>query len=165
MVRRDWTNAALGFCAKVLPSRIAVLLDRLTHSFLDGFLFLKRPRGFLMIFVLSVLVWLLYIVMMQTAFYAFDLRQDLGFRAAIVVLAISSIGVAMPTPGATGAYHVFTTEAMCRLFFVPRDIALSYAFVTHAVNYIGVTIIGLYYFLRDNIRVSDAMGSMSEQSS
>jgi hypothetical protein len=38
-----------------------------------------------------------------------------------------------------------------KLFGVDPVVALSYATVTHAAGYIGVTIIGLYYFLHDQI--------------
>ncbi|MBI4536119.1 MAG: flippase-like domain-containing protein, partial [Ignavibacteriae bacterium] len=132
-----------------------------THSFLDGFLFVERPANFLIILVLSFFVWFLYIVMMYFAFYAFGL-QELGWRAALVVQAISSIGFAMPTPGATGSYHYFATETLHRLYHVPQEIALSYATVTHAVAFVGVTVVGVYFFLQDHIKVSEAVKKEAE---
>ncbi len=155
MLRRNWTSALLTLVRKAVAPRLADKIERGVHSFLDGFIFLKRPDRFLAIFVLSVLVWALYAVMMYAAYYAFDL-QALGFRSAVVVLAISSIGVAMPTPGGTGTYHVLTSQSLSRLYAVNATTALSYATVTHAVGFVGVTLIGLYYFLRDHIRVSEA---------
>lgn len=157
MLRRDWTDAVLRTLAPLLTAGIARQVDRMTHSFLDGFLFLKEPKNFLLIFVLSVVVWGLYVLMTYVAFFSFDLHQVLDLRAAIVILAISSIGVALPTPGATGTYHLFATQALTRLFFVPNEIALSYATVTHAVGFVGVTVIGLYYLFQDHIKVSDAV--------
>lgn len=155
MLRRNWTDALLRLLGKIVPARFAERIEGAVHSFLDGAEFLKRPGGFLPILILSVLIWGLYAVMMYAAFFAFDI-QALGFRAAIVVLAISSIGVAMPTPGGTGTYHVLTTQTLLRLYAVDATVALSYATVTHAVGFIGVTVIGLYYFLRDHIRIADA---------
>ena len=156
MMRRDWTDRLLRVVGKVLPESLAHRVEAITHSFLDGFLFLKRPRNFASILILSVLIWVLYVMMIYVAFFAFNLQQ-LGFGAAIVVQAISSIGVAIPTPGATGGYHWFTAQTLTRLFSIPDEIALSYATVTHAVGYIGVTIIGLYYFLKDHINVKEAV--------
>ena len=156
MLRRNWTDALLGVVRKLASPALAARIEKGVHSFLDGFIFLKRPDRFLTIFVLSVLIWALYAVMMYAAFFAFDL-QYLGFRSAIVVLAISSIGVAMPTPGGTGTYHVLTSQTLSRLYAVNATTALSYATVTHAVGFIGVTLIGLYYFLHDHIRVSEAV--------
>jgi glycosyltransferase 2 family protein len=157
MLRRDWTDALLGKLAPLLTAGLARRVDRVTHSFLDGFLFIKEPGNFLVIFVLSVVVWGLYVLMTYFAFSSFDLQHVLDLRAAIVILAISSIGVALPTPGATGTYHLFATQALTRLFFVPNEVALSYATVTHAVGFVGVTVIGIYYLIQDHIKVSDAM--------
>lgn len=156
MVRRDWTDVLLGIVQKVLPAGLGNRIGKVTHSFLDGFLFLKKPGNFLMIALLSILVWGLYIVMMYAAFFAFGIG-GLGFGAAIVVQAISSIGIAIPTPGGTGSYHVITAEVLTRLFAVSQEVALSYATATHAVGFISATLVGLYFFLQDHIRVSDAV--------
>jgi uncharacterized protein (TIRG00374 family) len=156
MLRRNWTDALLHLLSRVFPARFAQRIEYLTHSFLDGFMFLTKPGRFFAIVVTSIIIWALYALMMYTAFYAFDL-EALGFPAALVVLAISSIGVAMPTPGGTGTYHVLTSRALSKLYAVDPTIALSYATVTHAVGFIGVTLIGLYYFLHDQIRVREAV--------
>lgn len=155
VIRRDWTDAMIRLAARVLPRRAAGLVEKLAHSFLDGFLFFKHPRNLALILAQSVVIWLLYIGMVYTAFFAFGLNLD--FNAAIIIQAISSIGVAMPTPGGTGSYHMFTSQALSKLFGVSNDVALSYATVTHAVGFIGIMIIGLYYFFKDHIKVSEAV--------
>ena len=162
MMRRDWTDALLRLLSKVLPARVSSGLEKIAHSFLDGFLFLKEPRHFFVITVFSVLIWVLYTFMLYVAFFAFDLGPSVGFAAAIVLQAISSVGYAIPTPGGTGTYHFFASQTLTRLFHVSNEIALSYATVTHAVTFVGVTIVGLYYLIHDHIKVSEAVGK-SEQ--
>ncbi|MFN0158261.1 MAG: lysylphosphatidylglycerol synthase transmembrane domain-containing protein [Bacteroidota bacterium] len=159
MLRRDWTDVLLKIVRKVLPEKFASRVDGLAHSFLDGFLFLKNPADLVVITVLSAFVWGLYVLMTYVAFHAFHLQSELGMNAALVVLAISSIGIAIPTPGGTGTYHFFTSETLTRLFGIAPSLALSYAAATHAVGLVGVTLIGLYYFLRDNIKVAEAVGA------
>lgn len=163
MVRRDWANIVIMKIQGVLPEKIARRVEDVSHSFLDGFLFLKRPGNFFVILLLTVLVWGLYLLMTYVAFFAFGLQDQLDLSAAVVVLAISSIGVAIPTPGATGTYHFFTSETLKQLFHVDPNIALSYATATHAVGFVGVTIIGLYYFLHDHIKVLEAVNDGSER--
>lgn len=157
MVRRDWTTSLIGLFTRFLPQRLGRRVEKLSHSFLDGFLFLKRPRNFVVIGVLSVLIWFLYALSTYVAFYAFGLENTLHFREAVVTLAISSIGVAIPTPGATGSYHALTSQTLVKLFAVNQALALSYATVTHAAQFVVVTIIGLYYFLKDRISFSLAV--------
>jgi uncharacterized protein (TIRG00374 family) len=161
VLRRDWTDSMIYFVAKILPRRIARLVEQLTHDFLDGFLFLKRPKNLMLILAQSVAVWFLYICMIYAAFFAFDLNLD--FNAAIIVQVISSIGVAVPTPGGTGSYHMFASQALTNLFGVPTEVALSYATVTHAAGFIGILIIGLYFFIKDHIKVSEAVAKPMEQ--
>lgn len=161
VMRRDWTDRLIHYVVKILPSKIGTIVERLTHNFLNGFLFLKQPKHFALILVQSFLIWFLYIVMVYTAFFAFDLQLD--FNAAIVVQTISSIGVAVPTPGGTGSYHVFASQSLSKLFNVPDEIALSYATVTHGFGFIGTMIIGLYYFLKDHIKVSEAVAEPVEE--
>lgn len=155
-VRRDWTNRIVRWLEGILPKRISGRMEDWAHLFLDGFLFLSRPGRFVAIALLSFFIWFLYILMLYVAFFAFGL-QHLGFACALVVEAISSIGVALPAPGGTGTYHAFTAQTLSRLYGIDGTLALSYATITHAVGYVGVTIIGLYYFLHDHIRLGDAV--------
>lgn len=160
-VRRDWTNRAVRQIERILPAKIGKHLETVVHSFLDGFLFLSRPGRFLIITALSVVIWALYVLMMYCAFFAFDMQQ-LGLGGALVVQAISSIGVALPTPGGTGTYHAFTSQTLMRLYGVDPTLALSYATITHAVGFIGVPLVGMYYFLHDHIRVGEAVRGGAE---
>jgi uncharacterized protein (TIRG00374 family) len=159
MLRRDIVMRILKSFTKRLPAGKAQLIEHVTHSFLDGFLFLKDTQSYLIIAALSVVVWGLYIVMMYIPFYAFGLteRYSLGMGAAMVVQAIGSIGILIPTPGGTGPYHYFTIQTLTKLYGVDDELARSYATVTHAVGFIGVTLVGLVYFLRDRLHMADVM--------
>ncbi len=159
MVRRDIVMKILGSVTRRLSARKAQLVEHIAHSFLDGFLFLKEPKNYFTIGILSVIVWGLYIVMMYLPFYAFGLteRYSLGMGAAMVVQAISSIGIVIPTPGGTGPYHYFTIQTLTKLYGVDDELAKSYATVTHAVGFISVTLVGIFYFLRDRLHMSEVM--------
>jgi uncharacterized protein (TIRG00374 family) len=158
MLRRDWTDKLLRIVGHLMPGSFEKRVDGFVHSFLDGLLFVKRPARFFIIGVSSVLIWTLYVLMIYIAFFAFHLNDKLGLGAAIVLQAISSIGVAIPTPGATGSYHAFVAQTLTKLFSIDGAVALSYATVTHAAGFLGTTIIGLVYFFRDNITLSAAVG-------
>lgn len=161
MLRRDVVMRMLGFFTRHLSRRHADLAEHIAHSFLDGFLFVKETKNYFIITVLTIGVWGLYVVMMYLPFFAFGLteRYGLDLASALVVQAISSIGIIVPTPGATGPYHYFTIETLTRLYAVDDNLARSYAIVTHAMGFIGVTLVGLFYFLKDQLRMSEVMVS------
>jgi len=160
MLRRDVVVRLLEYGTRHLSEKRARFVERVTHSFLDGFLFLKEPRHYFVIGVLSILIWGLYIVMMFLPFYAFGLaeRYGLDLKAAAVVQTISSLGYMAPTPGATGPYHYFTIQTLTKLYGVDNELARSYATVTHAVGFLGITLIGIYYFWVDRLHIADVTG-------
>jgi glycosyltransferase 2 family protein len=154
MLRRDWTDRVIRLLHPVLPERwLQTLADRL-HSFLDGLLFLRQPLGLAMILLQSIVIWLLYAVVAYCGFAAFGLT-GIGFAGAVVVLTIQSVGIAIPTPGGTGSYHAFASQALILLFGVDSAVAVSYATVSHAVSFIGITLLGMYFFLKENIRMAE----------
>ncbi len=157
MVRRDWTDRLLGFAMRWLPAGLERRLSNGVHAFLDGFLFVRRPGSFLAIGVLSLVIWFLYAVMMYAAFFAFGLERTLDFGAAMVVLAISSIGTAIPTPGGTGSYHILVSESLTRLFGIEPSLALGYATVTHAVTFVATTLVGAWFLWKDNFTVAETV--------
>ena len=62
-----------------------------------------------------------------------------------------------PTPGATGPYHYFTVQTLTKLYGVDGELARSYAVITHAVGFTTMTIIGLYFMLRDKLHMADVL--------
>ncbi len=157
MLRRDVLMKLLGFFTRHLSPARARKVEHISHSFLDGFLFLKEPKHYFIIAVQSVLVWGLYIIMMYLPFNAFGMveRYGLDLRAAFVVQAISSIGYMAPTPGSAGPYHYFTVQCLTKLYGVDAELALSYATVTHGIGYVAMTIFGLYFFWVDKLHLAD----------
>ena len=139
-------------------------IEHIIHSFLDGFLFFKNRSNYLVLLFTNILIWGLYIIMVYLPFYAFGLVQNynLDLASALVVQAISSIGILIPTPGATGPYHYFTLQTLTKLYGVEDNLARSYAAVTHAIGFTGITLLGVYYFLRANLKISDVMKQKKE---
>ncbi|MGB9773984.1 MAG: lysylphosphatidylglycerol synthase transmembrane domain-containing protein [Bacteroidota bacterium] len=145
---------------RFLPLKMFEKGETLLSAFVDGFRVIRQPRFYIMIAILSIVIWGLYLLMMYVPFYAFGLaHRGLGLGAAAILLAVSSISVAVPTPGGTGTFHSLITETLVRLYGVNHEVALSYATVTHGMGYIGVTVVGIIYFLRYNIHISEAMAA------
>jgi hypothetical protein len=157
MVRRDWTDRVLGSLTRFLPGKLGLRLKVIAHAFLDGFQFVRRPWMALRILLMTGVIWGLYMTMTYTAFFAFAPDIHPAWSSAWILLAISSIGIAIPTPGGTGTYHAFTAQTLTLLFAVDAAVALSFATATHAVNFIGTTVIGLVFFLKDHMTFAETM--------
>ena len=157
ILKPSLTDWLLRLSTRFFPEWLSDRLAKLVHAFLEGFKTLTRPGHLVAITLLTILVWFLYAEMTYTAFFAFDLQGRLDFGSAIVVLAVASVGTAIPTPGGTGSYHVLTSQALTKLFGVAGPTALSYATLTHALSFVLVSIVGVYFLLRDQVAIAEAL--------
>ena len=91
--------------------------------------------------VLTILSWLVLATSTWALMPAFDL--DLGFEAASLVLV--AVGLAMIVPSPPAALGVFEGAVVVALvaFDVDASVALSYALVLHAVNFVPYLAAGL----------------------
>ncbi|MBI4428102.1 MAG: flippase-like domain-containing protein [Ignavibacteriales bacterium] len=142
---------------KILPHRTRERFDRIRDSFLSAFGVTKMKEHFAAIAVLSLLLQATYAAGLYLPFFAFDsiAQLKLNFGASVVLLTISSIAYVLPAPGAMGTYHSLVTLALVNLYHADRVSALSFSIVTHEVGYIITMIVGIGYFLKDHVRVSE----------
>jgi hypothetical protein len=102
---------------------------------------------------------------MFVPFFAFApiIKSGMDFGASVVLLVITSFAWILPAPGAMGTYHSFLKVAMVKLYGIDETTSLSYAIITHEVGYLVVMVIGIYYYFRDNLRVSDLTSASSKE--
>ncbi len=122
--------------------RIAERIEGALKNFIYGLTAIFRMKNWPAFVISTILIWLGYALMAYIPFTAFGLTTEygLGFTQALVVMIISAIGVALPSPGGVGTYHWFVTQTLVVLYSVPVTIGIAYAFVTHAVMMILVVV-------------------------
>ncbi|MGA9408280.1 MAG: lysylphosphatidylglycerol synthase transmembrane domain-containing protein [Bacteroidota bacterium] len=140
-----------------LPVKIRGKFDRVFESFISGFAIAKYPGQFAMIIITSYIIQGLYLLLMYIPFFAFDAmaNHSLDFGSATILLVVSTVAFAFPTPSGFGTYHSFTSFTLTRLYHIDGVTALSYSILTHEIGVLLTTVIGLYYFFRDHIRVTE----------
>jgi uncharacterized protein (TIRG00374 family) len=152
-----------------LPKKYHDRFERLLNSFLSGFAVSKMKDSFVRIAVLSFLMQGLYALSLYVPFYAFQpiAALKLDAAAAIILLTVSSFAFVLPVPGGLGTYHSLIMLTLIKLYHVDLVTAGAYSLITHEVGYILVTVVGLYYFMRDHVRVSEVTlgGQQGEHSS
>ncbi|NIA29303.1 MAG: flippase-like domain-containing protein [Actinobacteria bacterium] len=130
---------------KPLPEKLRAKITRLLHSFLDGIVPLKNWKHYLIVVVLSILIWVCYGVIFQISIYAFnfDKLYALPWTASLVLLVITTISILVPSsPGYVGTYHYLCVLSL-GLFHVPKSPALSFAFVVHGISFLPILVLGL----------------------
>lgn len=155
----------LSFLRRFVPIRYEAKYQALLDSFLTGFAVSKMRNKYGMIVALSLLIYFFYALSLYVPFYAFQTMagHNLDFGAAVILLTISTIAFAFPAPGAMGTYHQFLSFALIRLYGVDNVTALSYSIITHEIGYIITTGVGLYYFLKDHLHVSEVVNGTADK--
>lgn len=127
------------------PRALAVGVERLLLSFIQGLDALRSPAALARIAGLSLLVWTLEgasFAFMMLAF-PFGLAPGEWLAAAAFLLIFVNLGIMIPSaPGYIGTYQFFATLAL-GAFQVPAALAVGLSLVAHAAQYTLVTGLGL----------------------
>jgi hypothetical protein len=103
---------------------------------------LGRPRSALAAFLASVLVWGLGAVSYWLVMPAVRLEPSLS--AAIFAMGAAALFAIVPSsPGYIGVFHAAIVAALWVFADVPREQALGYAIVLHAVTFLTLIVLGL----------------------
>ncbi|MFC1525365.1 lysylphosphatidylglycerol synthase transmembrane domain-containing protein [Candidatus Latescibacterota bacterium] len=132
---RERALVLVGRLLHRLSEKLAARIIRLLETFVQGLAALHRPSAYIEILLSSALLNAGYCAIIYEAFrsQAFHQSHGLGAGAAIVVMAISSIGVVVPAPAGTGPYHYFFGRSLHLLFAIPQAASLACATVVHAM--------------------------------
>ncbi len=148
-----FTRVYRWLSGRLLPERIRGKFDDLFDRFMLGLHSLSQPTDVLLIFGASVVVWLMETVKYWFVMHAFD------FEVSFIVLMLMNglVNLATTLPSAPGYIGTFDTPGIETLvaFGVERNIAASYTFTLHAALWLPVTLLGAYYFWREQLHMSD----------
>ena len=161
IVLMKWTDATVEKLRQILPAKLFKFVEHFLPSFTKGCLVFKKAEHYLAITVLSVLVWALYILSIYFSFFIFDFpaKYGLDISASLLVLVFASFGIMIPaSPGYFGTFHYFCVLSLNALDAgIPDGEVKSFALVSHLMNILPISIIGLVYFWRENLHFSDAV--------
>jgi glycosyltransferase 2 family protein len=110
--------------------------ERIAENLVQGLASIRRPRLVLIALVLTTLSWIVFGISAWLVVRGFDFGRDLSPAAGILVMIAVALGMTLPSsPAAVGVYEAATLVAL-DTYGVPHSIALSYALVLHAVNFL-----------------------------
>ncbi len=140
---------------RLAPKRYQEKILGLSDRFLGGLGALRSPRGVLMVFVTSVVIWLL-----ETGKYWF-LMHAFPFRVSFFTLMLMNgiVNLATTIPSAPGYVGTFDAPgiAVLQAYGVPQAIAAAYTLALHVALWLPITVLGGYYMLKKGIHWSEEL--------
>lgn len=146
-----------------LPARLAGVVGQLARTLTGGLKVMRSPAHFVVALAWSLPVWLSIAFGIIFVSWAFNLK--LTMLGAFLVVGYLTVGVSVPTPGATGGFHYFYKLAMTQFFAASDSAAAAAAIALHLVSFIPVTILGLIFMWQDGLSVGNvkAMNAQADR--
>jgi uncharacterized protein (TIRG00374 family) len=139
----EWVNQRL------VPVRFRQQVTQLSLRFLAGLGALRSPRDLFMVLITSALIWLLETVKYWYLMQAFPF--EVGFFALMLMNGVVNLATTLPSaPGYIGTFDA-PGIAVLTAYGVDHAVATGYTIVLHAALWLPITLLGLYYMVREGI--------------
>lgn len=138
------------FVAHLVPARFRVQVLETGKRFLRGLESLRSPLEILMVFVTSLVIWLLETGKYWFVMHAFNFQ--VSFFALMLMNGVVNLATTIPSaPGYVGTFDA-PGIAVLEAYGVPHALASSYTFVLHIALWLPITLVGAYYLAREGIK-------------
>ena len=130
---------------------------------MEGLSSLSSFRDILMVFITSVIVWLLETVKYWFVMHAFSFVVT--FFALMLMNGVVNLATTLPSaPGYIGTFDGPGIEVL-KVFGVNPTIAAAYTLVLHAALWLPITLLGLWYMFHQSMSWQDFSKAMAESQS
>lgn len=152
--RPGMASRVYGFLiVRLLPHRLRAPVGGLLDRFVMGLSALRDFRQVLVIFLITLVVWLVETATYWLVMHAFPF--EVPFTTLMLMNGVANLVTTIPAlPGYVGTFDL-PAIAVLVAFGVDPEIATSYTLVLHAVLWLPITLLGLFYMVRQSLRWSD----------
>jgi len=148
------------FIDRFLPQRLRQQTDGLMHKFLDGLASLRSPFNILMVFLTSLVIWLLETGKYWLVMHAFNF--NVSFFALMLMNGIVNLATTIPSaPGYIGTFDA-PGIAVLTAYGVNQATAAGYTLVLHVALWLPITLVGAYFLAREGVHWSDSLRTETE---
>ncbi|HLA96829.1 MAG TPA: lysylphosphatidylglycerol synthase transmembrane domain-containing protein [Anaerolineales bacterium] len=140
---------------RFVPQRLRLRLLDLSRRFLGGLESLRSPQEALMVFLTSLVIWLLETGKYWFVMHAFDFKID--FFALMLMNGVVNLATTIPSaPGYWGTFDLPGIEVL-KAYGVNAEVAAGYTLALHIALLVPITLLGAYYLWREGLRWGEAL--------
>ncbi len=151
----------LGLIERLLPVRLQDKVKGIALRFLTGLESLRSPRDVLMVFLTTVVIWLLETGKYWFIMHGFDF--EVSFFALMLMNGIVNIATTLPSaPGYIGTFDG-PGIAVLVAYGVPQAAAAAYTLVLHGALWFPITALGAFYYFKQPLRWGKDLEKIKEQ--
>ncbi|MBT28951.1 MAG: hypothetical protein CMO01_04745 [Thalassobius sp.] len=90
---------------------------------------------------LTLCIWVMYFLMSYLFFFSLEETSSLGVKCGLTTLIMGGIGMAIPTPGGMGSYHIFVSFCLT-VYGLEKGLSSDFALLMHSTQSLIVIILG-----------------------
>jgi glycosyltransferase 2 family protein len=145
----DWLRGLLRLVERVLPEKLAELVDPIGEDIIIGLEGLRTPGNLAGAVVCSYATWAVEAGVYWIVSWAFDL--GLGYPTMLLVVGTVNLAGLIPaSPGQIGVFEFFVRSVVVGAG-VGAAVGLAYAVVVHVVIWLPVTLLGFFFLVREGL--------------
>lgn len=134
---------------RFVPGRWVGTIERIAGSFVKGIKLIRNPAQAARLVFLSLVAWTLWTAILYFGLKA--LHLDLPITATLLLTVVVHIGVMIPSsPGFIGVFQYLCIVSLS-FFNVQKEIALTFSFLVHTIQYIPTTLLGWFYLAQMHV--------------
>jgi uncharacterized protein (TIRG00374 family) len=133
-----------------IPLKFREKTSAIAYRFLTGLESLRSPQDALMVFVTTVIIWLLETSKYWFVMHAFSF--EVSFFALMLMNGIVNLATTLPSaPGYLGTFDA-PGIAVLTAYGINPEVATGYTLLLHAALWLPITLLGVYYYTRQPLR-------------
>ena len=140
---------------RLTPKKMHDKIIGIMNKFLDGLAALRSPFNVLMVFLTSVIIWLLETGKYWFVMHAFNF--NVSFFALMLMNGIVNLATTIPSaPGYIGTFDA-PGIAVLTAYGVDQATAAGYTLTLHVALWLPITLLGAYYMTREGLKWNDSL--------
>ncbi len=137
----------------ILPNRFREPWMKFFDAFAKTLAIADRPGDLFTVVFATVAVWVCLTLQYTLVFIA--MHHPLPYDATFFISGVTTIGVAIPTPGGVGGFHKLCQWALTSFYGFDIDSSVAVTLLLHLVGAVPVVVTGLALFAREGLRWHD----------
>ena len=158
---RDTIRRLHETLGRFLPQRIRSSWMHFFDTFAETLRISKYPGALAKVLFCTVLTWACLTA--QFWFATKAVHQPLPYDASFFVTGVTTVGLAIPTPGGIGGFHKACQLVLTRFYAFTVDSSVAVAVLFHLIGTLPVLTIGLFLFAKEGVSLKQLRGGDGDE--
>ncbi|HVE70436.1 MAG TPA: lysylphosphatidylglycerol synthase transmembrane domain-containing protein [Thermoanaerobaculia bacterium] len=146
---RDTIRRLHEWLGRFLPNRARSPWMHFFDTFAETLRISKYPGALAKVLMCTLVTWTCLTA--QFWFATKSVHQPLPYDSSFFVTGVTTVGLAIPTPGGIGGFHKACQLVLTRFYAFSVDSSVAVAVLFHVIGTLPVLTIGLFLFMKEGV--------------